>query len=75
MIMIDITQRIKEHNEIVKKKTLSVKEWAEIENISYAKALKLTHAKGFPIIKVGRDRRIIVAKLDEWLEKSIGIDI
>lgn len=73
--MVNISELMKEHNQIVQKKTMTVKEWAEVEGISYAKALKLTHAKGFPIIKVGRDRRIIIAKLDDWLVKSIGLDI
>lgn len=70
-----LNEIIKGNNQKVIKKTLSVKEWAGEEGISYAKALKLSHAKGFPIIKIGRDRRIIVSKLDEWLEKNIGIDI
>lgn len=73
--MVNINELMKEHNQIVQKKTMTVKEWAEVEGISYAKALKLTHAKGFPIIKIGRDRRIIVSKLDDWLVKAIGLDI
>lgn len=73
--MANISELIKQNDEVVKKKTVSVKEWAKTEGISYAKALKLSHAKGFPILKLGRDRRIIVSKLDEWLEKNIGLDI
>lgn len=70
-----LNEIIEENNRKVMQKTISVKEWSEVEGISYAKALKLSHAKNFPIIKIGRDRRIIVSKLDDWLEKSIGIDI
>lgn len=73
--MVNIGELMKEQNQTIQKKTMTVKEWAEVEGISYAKALKLTHAKGFPIIKVGRDRRIIIAKLDDWLVKSIGLNI
>ena len=70
-----LNEIIEQNTRKVTKKTISVKEWASIEDISYAKALKLSHAKGFPIIRIGRDRRIIMSKLDEWLEKNIGIDI
>lgn len=73
--MVNVSELMKEHDEIIQKKTVSVKEWSDVEGISYAKALKLSHAKNFPIIKIGRDRRIIVSKLDDWLEKSIGLDI
>lgn len=73
--MSNIYEQIKEHNKNIQKKTMSVKEWAEVEGISYAKALKFTHAKDFPVIKVGRDRRIIISRLDDWFVKSIGINI
>lgn len=73
--MENITQKIREHNELIKKRTLSVKEWAKIEEIPYNQALRFSHAKDFPIIKVGRERRIIVAKLDDWFEKHIGMEV
>lgn len=73
--MVNITEVMKKHDEIVQKKTISVKEWAQIEGISYDKALKFSHAKGFPIIKIGRDRRIVLKKLDDWLINSIGLEI
>ena len=73
--MINISERMKEHNELVKKRTLSIKEWAEVEGISYNQALKFTHVKDFPIIKLGRERRVVVSRLDKWFEDHIGIEV
>ena len=73
--MINISERIKEHNELVKKRTLSIKEWAEVEGISYNQALKFTHIKDFPIIKLGRERRVVVSRLDKWFEEHIGTEV
>lgn len=73
--MINISEKMKEHNELVKKRTLSIKEWAKVEGISYNQALKFTHAKNFPIIKLGRERRIVVSRLDKWFEDHIGTEV
>ncbi|MBI6040223.1 DNA-binding protein [Clostridium perfringens] len=73
--MINISERMKEHNELVKKRTLSIKEWAEVEGISYNQALKFTHVKDFPIIKLGRERRVVVSRLDKWFENHIGTEV
>ncbi|EGT0681299.1 DNA-binding protein [Clostridium perfringens] len=73
--MINISERMKEHNELVKKRTLSIKEWAEVEGISYNQALKFTHVKDFPIIRLGRERRVVVSRLDKWFEDHIGIEV
>ncbi|WP_333962136.1 DNA-binding protein [Clostridium perfringens] len=73
--MINISERMKEHNELVKKRTLSIKEWAEVEGISYNQALKFTHVKDFPIIRLGRERRVVVSRLDKWFEEHIGIEV
>ncbi|VTR84206.1 DNA-binding protein [Clostridium perfringens] len=73
--MINISERMKEHNKLVKKRTLSIKEWAEVEGISYNQALKFTHVKDFPIIKLGRERRVVVSRLDKWFEDHIGTEV
>lgn len=73
--MINISEKMKEHNELVKKRTLSIKEWAEVEGISYNQALKFTHIKDFPIIKLGRERRVVVSRLDKWFEEHIGTEV
>lgn len=54
------------------KKVINTKELADILDISIDKARQITRAKNFPAIKVGREKKIIVAKLDEWLEDNIG---
>ena len=41
-------------------------------DISVDKARRLTHIEGFPCVRVGRDIRIILSKLDEWLSENIG---
>ncbi|HII4525560.1 TPA: DNA-binding protein [Clostridium perfringens] len=73
--MINISEKMKEHNELVKKRTLSIKEWAEVEGISYNQALKFTHIEDFPIIKLGRERRVVVSRLDKWFEDHIGTEV
>ena len=73
--MINISEKMKEHNELVKKRTLSIKEWAEVEGISYNQALKFSHIKDFPIIKLGRERRVVVSRLDDWFENHIGMEV
>ncbi|XZJ13879.1 DNA-binding protein [Clostridium perfringens] len=73
--MINISEKMKEHNELVKKRTLSIKEWAEVEGISYNQALKFTHVKDFPIIKLGRERRVVISRLDKWFEDHIVTEV
>ncbi|NEZ50204.1 helix-turn-helix domain-containing protein [Clostridium botulinum] len=66
---------IEEHRKDIAKKTITVKELAQVLGISQNKARQLTHAKGFPVIVVGRSRLIILSKLDEWIENNIGLVI
>ena len=63
---------VQEYRERIKRKTCNTHELAEMLGVSYAKALRLTHIEDFPMIKIGRDRRIIIGKLDEFLENHIG---
>gem|GEM_PF-924686 len=66
---------IKEYQEKVKRRTLTIEELAEVLGTSKEKARKLTHSKGFPIIILGVSRLTVVSKLDDWLEKNIGSDL
>lgn len=63
---------IQEYREKLKKKTCNIKELSEILGVSKDKARRLTHIEGFPKIKIGRDIRIILSKLDDFLEDHIG---
>jgi hypothetical protein len=67
-----IKMDIQEYRDKLKKKTCSVKELSEILGVSHDKALRITHIEGFPMLKIGRDRRTILSKLDDFLEEHIG---
>lgn len=70
--MKDISKMVEDHKKEIAKKTLTVKELAEVLQISENKARQLTHAEGFPVIVLGRTRLTIISKLDEWLENNLG---
>lgn len=70
--MKDISKMVEEHKKEIAKKTLTIKELAEVLQISENKARQLTHAEGFPVIVLGRTRLTIISKLDEWLENNLG---
>lgn len=63
---------IEEYREKLKKKTCNVKELAIILGVSEAKARRVTRIEGAPVLRIGRDYRIILSKLDEFLEDHIG---
>lgn len=63
---------IEEYREKLKKKTINTKELAVKLGVSEAKARRITHIEGAPVIRIGRDIRIIIGKLDEFLESHIG---
>ena len=63
---------IQDYMEKVQRKTCSIREFSEIIGVSYPKALQLSHIEGAPILKIGRDRRIIISKIDGFLEEHIG---
>ncbi|MBB6622179.1 helix-turn-helix domain-containing protein [Clostridium gasigenes] len=56
----------------MEKKTCTTKELAFMLSISEAKASQLTRIKGFPVVKFGRNKRIVIALLDEFLKENIG---
>ena len=54
------------------KKTLSVREFKDIYNISLSKAYELVNRAGFPMIKIGKKYIILTDKLDEYMTSLIG---
>lgn len=70
--MKDISKMVEDHKKEIAKKTLTIKELAEVLQISENKARQLTYAKDFPVIVLGRTRLIVKSKLDEWLENNLG---
>lgn len=63
---------IQEYRERIQRKTCSVKEFAEIIGVSYSKALRLSRVEDAPVMRIGRDKRIILSKVDEFLENHLG---
>lgn len=72
---IDLTEEIRKHKKNVERRTYSVKELASVLGVSENKARGLTHAKDFPVIVLGKKRLTVIAKLDEWLEGHLGIEL
>lgn len=54
------------------KLTLTPREVAEMVGIGINKAYELAHAKGAPVITIGRRRLFVRSKFIEWLENNIG---
>ncbi|MBE6064700.1 helix-turn-helix domain-containing protein [Clostridium cochlearium] len=73
--MVNITKMVEEHRKNITRKTLTVKELAQVIGVSENKARQLTHAKDFPVLVVGRSRLTVISKLDDWIEENIGLVI
>ena len=63
---------IQEYKKNLERKTCNTKELAEMLGVSEAKARRVTHIEDFPKIKIGRDIRIILSQLDQFLESHLG---
>ena len=68
-------EALRRYRRDLEKKTCSVKELAEMLGISENKAYQLVRIEGFPVIKVGRNKLVILSKLDEFLESVIGEEL
>lgn len=69
----DLTEMVKEHRRKVEEKTIGVKEFAEIMGVGESTAREMIRSKNPPpYIKVGNRYRIIISRIDEWLNKLIG---
>jgi len=68
----DYREKYREYKKKIERKTCTIKELAEILDISVAKARRIVHIEGAPVLRFGRDYRIILSKLDEFLENNIG---
>lgn len=67
---------LKEHEKKVELKTVSVKEFAKILGCSYQKALRLVHHEKCPCFRIGnKGYRIIISKIDEFLDELIGVEL
>ena len=71
----EIQKALDEYRAEVKRKTCTVKELAKMLGVSENKAYQLTRIPGFPVIKMGRNKLILLSKLDEFLESLIGKEL
>ena len=71
----EVQKAIDEYRRELKKKTCSVEELAEMLGVSKNKAYQLTRIPGFPVIKIGRNKLIVLSKLDAFLESLIGKEL
>lgn len=58
--------------DIKRKKTMTVKEFANYIGVGYVKAYEITRSKDFPSFKVGKKILVISSKVDEWLDDCTG---
>ncbi len=57
-------------NTKVQKMTYSVREAADALGISIQKMYELTFIAGFPVLRLGRSKRIPIEQLNDWLRKN-----
>ncbi|SPZ49724.1 Uncharacterised protein [Sarcina ventriculi] len=74
-IIEELTEKVQAHKHKVERKTISVRELADILGVSYNKANILTHRNDAPVLVIGRTRRIIISKIDSWLDNMIGCEL
>lgn len=54
--------------------TLTVKQLAEIMQVSMPTAYAMTEQRGFPVLRVGKKKLIPLALLTKWLEEQTRED-
>lgn len=57
-------------NTKVQKMTFSVREAADALGISMQRMYDLTFIEGFPVLKIGRSKRIPIEQLNDWIRKN-----
>jgi excisionase family DNA binding protein len=70
--LVDLTDKVKRQKEDIEKKTLSIRELAQVMGIGENTARQLARTKGFPVITIGKRKLVIISKFEEWLEENAG---
>lgn len=71
--VIDLTEKVQKQRRNIEDKTMSVKEFAKVMGCSENVAREMCRSQNPPpYIKIGNRYRIIIAKLDGWLDTVIG---
>lgn len=69
----DLTQKVQEQKKDIERKTLSVEEFAQVMNIGKDAARQMCRSSNPPpYIKIGNRYRIIISRLDKWIDSIIG---
>ena len=69
----DLTKKVKEQKKDIERKTLSIDEFAEVMDIGKDTARQMCRSNNPPpYIKVGNRYRIIISRLDKWIDSIIG---
>jgi excisionase family DNA binding protein len=74
-IVKDLTQKVQEQRKNIERKTLSIKEFAEVMGIGEDTARQMCRRYDAPVIRIGNRYRVIISRIDEWLPKLIGQDL
>jgi excisionase family DNA binding protein len=56
----------------MEKVTMDVKELAKMVGVSLPRAYDLTEVEGFPVIRMGRRKIILVEEVRKWLKDNSG---
>lgn len=70
--VVNLTEKVNEHRKNIEKKTLSVKEFAEVMGCSENAARQMCRRKDAPVVMVGNRYKVIISRIDSWLEQLIG---
>lgn len=69
----DLTEKVKEQRKEIERKTLSVEEFAKVMDIGKDAARQMCRSSNPPpYIKIGNRYRIIISRLDQWIDSIIG---
>lgn len=68
----DLTEKVQAAKDKLEKRTLNVKELAQVLGVGETKARELCRSKGFPVLKIGNRYLIPITRFEEWLNNSIG---
>lgn len=64
--------KLNEHNELIQKKTCTIKEFAGMIGVSESKARELSRVDGFPLLRLGKKHLVLLNQVDTFLESLIG---
>lgn len=71
--VIDLTEKVQEQRKNIEDKTIGIKEFAKVMGCSENVARQMCRSHNPPpYIKIGNRYRIIISRLDQWIDTVIG---